>query len=155
MADSESQSLRTKKPLYKPGQAFTELRRRVVTEQFSCFRNVRTGQRHIARLFWQTIDLRLFAKRVFDCRNQFFELDGLALTQIKNIVTRAFIFKRSHCSLDHVINVSVIAPRAAIAKLINGLAGTNAPGESMNREIGPLPRTVHSEITQRHYAHLV
>src|SRR5207248_3630027 len=92
---------------------------------------------------------------VFEHRNQFFQLNGFALTKIKDVVTRAFVFKRSHCSLDHVINVSVIAARAAISKLIDSLAGINAPGELMNSEIGALPWTVHSEITKRHDTHLV
>jgi len=42
-----------------------------------------------------------------------------------------------------------------LAQLIDGLAGINAPGELMNGQIGPLPRTVHGEITKRYDTHLV
>src|SRR6266480_4770236 len=143
MVIPKSQSLRTEKPLYEPGEAFTELHRRVVTKQFSRFANVRTSQRHIAGLLRQPVNFCLFSKRIFYRRNQFFQLNGLALAKIKNVVTRAFVIERGHRSLNHVIDVSVIAARAAISKLIDGLAVINAPGELMNGEIGPLPRTVH------------
>src|SRR5207244_11989356 len=42
--------------------------------------------------------------------------------------------------------------RGAVAKLFDGLAGINAPGELMNRQVRPLPRTVHGEVTERYYA---
>src|SRR2546430_15668721 len=68
---------------------------------------------------------------------------------------RAFVLDRGHRSLNHVIDVSVIAARAGISKWIDRLTGMNAPGELMNGQIGPLPRTVHGEITKRHDTHLV
>src|SRR6476620_969674 len=155
MGIPRSQSLRTREPLYEPWQALAELGRWVVTEQSSCFGNVGTSQGHIAGLLRQPVNFRLFSKRIFYRQNQLFQLNGLALAKIKNVVTRAFVLDRGHRSLKHVIDVSVIAARAAISKLIDGLTGVNAPGELMNRQIGPLPRTVHGEITKRHDTHLV
>jgi hypothetical protein len=57
--------------------------------------------------------------------------------------------------LNDVIDVGVIALRAAISKLIDRLPGINAPGELMYRQIGTLPRAINSEIPQRYDPHLV
>src|SRR5207249_4873388 len=63
--------------------------------------------------------------------------------------------KFGHRSLNHVLNVSIIAARRAVPKLIDGLPGVNATGELMNGQIRPLPRTVHSEVTKCHYTKVV
>ena len=144
--------VRPQKPLDKARQSFVQSRGWPVTEQFSRFRNIRASERHIAGLLWQLVDLRFFPKRVFDCNDQVFQLDRFALTQIKDIEERAIVLKRGDCSLNYIINESVITSRGAVAKLFDGLAGINAPGELMNRQVRPLPRTVHGEVTERYYA---
>src|SRR5215468_172218 len=63
--------------------------------------------------------------------------------------------ERRDRALNDVINVGVITLRGPIAKLVDRLAGVNAPGELMNRQIGPLPWAVNGEIPQSHDAHLV
>src|SRR5207249_9244284 len=146
--------LRPQKPLDETRQSFVQPRGWPVIEQFSRFRNVRASERHIAGLLWQLVDLRFFPKRVFDCNDQVFQLDRLALTEIKDVEERAFVLKRGDRSLNYIINESVITSRGAVAKLFDWLAGINAPGELMNRQVRPLPRTVHGEVTERRYAQL-
>src|ERR1700730_14153486 len=123
-----------------------------VIEQFSSFRNVRASEGHIAGLLWQLVDFRFFPNRFFDRNDQVFQLDCLALTQIKDIEERAFVLKRGHRSLNYINNLSIVASRCAVAKLFDWLASINAPGELMNRQVRPLPRTVYGEVTERHYA---
>src|SRR5205809_3675259 len=86
--------LRPQKPLDETRQSFVQPRGWPVIEQFSRFRNVRASERHIAGLLWQLVDLRFFPKRVFDCNDQVFQLDRLALTEIKDVEERAFVLKR-------------------------------------------------------------
>src|SRR5436189_486032 len=144
--------LRLQKPLDETLQSFVQPCGWPVTEQFSRLGNVRASDMHIAGLLWQLVDLRFFPKHIFDCNDQVFQLDRLALTQIKDIEERAFVLKRGNRSLNDIINESVITSRGAVAKLFDWLAGINAPGELMNRQVRPLPRTVHSEVTERYYA---
>src|SRR5438552_4416654 len=155
MVIPKSQSLRTKKPLYEPGQALAKLSRWIVTEQFSCFGNVCTGQRHIAGLLRQPVNFCLFPKHIFNRHDQVFELNRIALTKIEDIEERAFVLESSHGSVNHVINVSVITARGAVSELIDRLPGVNAPRELMNGQIGPLARTVHGEVTKRHDTQVV
>src|SRR5260370_3891579 len=49
---------RFQKPINKALQAVAEFRLWVVAEKFAGFRNIGTGQRHVARVFRQAIDLR-------------------------------------------------------------------------------------------------
>src|SRR5207249_11619619 len=98
MVIPKSQSLRTKKPIDEPGQALAELGCWVVAEQFSCFGKVGTSQGHIAGLLRQPVNFCLFPKRIFYRQNQFFQLNCLALTQIKNVVTWAIVLERGHRS---------------------------------------------------------
>ena len=63
--------------------------------------------------------------------------------------------QRGHGPLNHVVDVSVIAPRRPVAELIDRLTGINAPRELMDRQIRPLPRTVNGKISQRHHVHPV
>ena len=53
-------------------------------------------------------------------------MDRLALTEIKDIEERAFVLKRGDRSLNYIINISIIASRCAVAKLLDWLAGMNA-----------------------------
>ena len=93
--------------------------------------------------------------RIFDGGDQIPELNGFALTEIKNIEKRPAVIERGHCALNHVVDVSVIAARRAVTELLDRLPGVNAPGESMDRQIWPLARTVNSKISQRDHTHLV
>src|SRR6266545_3863292 len=146
---------RLQKPLHEFRQTFREFDGWIVTKQFSRFRNIRTSQGHVAGLFRQLVDFRFFPKCVFDRNDQVFQLDRLAFTQIKDIEERAFVLKRGHRSLNYIVNVSIIAARCAVAKLLDWLASMNPPSELMNRQVRPLPRTIYSEVTERHYAQLV
>src|SRR5947207_12742692 len=101
------------------------------------------------------IDLCFFPKRLLDCRDQILELNGLALAEIEDVERRPVVVQRSHRALNYIVYVSVVASRRAVAELIDRLAGVNASGELMDRQIGPLPWTVNGEITQRHHAHLI
>ena len=101
------------------------------------------------------IDLRFFAERVFDRRDQILELDRFAFAQIENVEQRPVVFERGHRALNDVVDVSVIAARGAVAELVDRLAGMNAFGELMNGQIGTLARAVNREVTQRDDAHPV
>ena len=101
------------------------------------------------------INFCLFPERFFDRRDQVFELNRVVLTKIEDVEKRAFVLECSHRPLNHVVNVSVIAARAAVPKLIDGLPGVNAPRELMNGQIRPLARPVNSEIAKRNYAQVV
>src|SRR6266513_712734 len=147
--------LRAQEPIDEKGQAVAQPGGWIVTEQFPCFGNVRASQGHIAWLLRQPVNFRFFSKRIFDRNNQVFKLNGLALAKIENVEEGTLILKRSHRSLNHVIDVSVIATRGAVAELIDGLAGVNAPGELMDRQIRTLPRTIHGEVPKRHHPQLV
>src|SRR5439155_5971241 len=94
-------------------------------------------------------------QHIFDRQNQVLQLNRLALAEIKHIVERATVIQHGHRALNDVIDVGVIAPRATISKLIDRLAGVNAPGELMNCQIGTLPRAVNSEIPQSDNPYLV
>jgi hypothetical protein len=107
------------------------------------------------RVVPRAIDFRFFPDGIFDRQNEIFQLNRLTLAEIKDVIHWAIVIERGHRALNDIINVGVIAPRAAISKLIDRLPGVNAPGELMNRQIGPLPRTVNSEIPQRYDPHLV
>ena len=111
--------------------------------------------RHIARLFREAIDFRFFSDGAFNRQNEIFQLNRLTLTEIKDVIKWAIVIERGHRALNDVIDVGVIALRAAISKLIDRLAGVNAPGELMNRQIRTLPWAVNSEIPQRYDPHLV
>src|SRR5262249_3574826 len=78
-----------------------------------------------------------------------------AFAEIKDIIQRTVVIERSHRALNDIIDICVIAPRGAISKSINGLAGVNATGELMNRQIWTLPWAINREISQRDDAHLV
>ena len=101
------------------------------------------------------IDFCFFPHGIFDRQNEIFQLNRLTLTEIKDVIQWAIVIERGHRALNDVIDVGVIALRAAISKLIDRLPGVNAPGELMNRQIGTLPRAVNSEIPQRYDPHLV
>src|SRR6478672_4905177 len=148
-------ALTPQKPLNEFGQAFAQLRCRTVAKQFSRFRNVRICTRHIARLFREAIDFCFFADGIFDRQNEIFQLNRLTLTEIKDVKQWAYVVERGHGPLNDIIDVGVIALRAAISKLIDRLAGVNAAAELMNRQIGTLPRAVNSEIPQSYDPHLV
>src|SRR5262249_53882001 len=111
--------------------------------------------RHIAGLFWKTIDFCLLLHGIFDREDKIFQLNRLILTKIKDVIHRAIVIERSHGALNDVIDVGVIALCGAIPKLIDRLTGVNASRELMNRQIRPLSRTVNSEIPQRYDPHLV
>ena len=106
-------------------------------------------------MFREAIDFRFFSDGAFNRQNEIFQLNRLTLTEIKDVIKRAIVIERGHRALNDVIDVGVIALRASISKLIDRLAGVNAPGELMNRQIGTLPRAVNSEIPQRYDPHLV
>src|SRR5262249_54092476 len=59
-------SARFQKPMNKALQTVLEFRLRIVTEKFPRFENVGAGQRHVARLLRQPVDLCFFAERVLD-----------------------------------------------------------------------------------------
>src|SRR5881397_565318 len=103
----------------KARQTVLEFRSRIVAEKFPRFGNVGTGQRHVARLFRQPVDLCFFAERLFNRGDQVFELNRLALAQIENVKHRAIVFKSGHCPLDDVVDVSVVAARRAVAEPID------------------------------------
>src|SRR6266513_1777542 len=142
-------------PLNEFGQAFPQLRCRIVSEQFSRLRNVGTCTRHIAGLFREAIDFCFFPYGIFDRRNQVLQLNRLILAEIKDVIQRTIVIERGHGALNDIVNVGVIATRASIPKLIDRCSGVNAPGELMNRQIRTLPRAVNSEIPQSDNAHLV
>src|SRR6185437_12358588 len=127
----------------------------IVTKQFSRFRNVRASQRHVAWLFRQPVDLCFFSKRILDCRNQIFELNRVALAEIEDVEKGPVILKRRHCTLDNVVNVSVVASRRAVAELVDRLARVNASRELMDCQIWSLPRTVNSKVAQCDDLHLI
>src|SRR4029077_5445082 len=81
--------LRPQKPLDETRQSLVQRGGWPVIEKFSRFRNVRARQGHVAGLFRQLVDSRFFSKRVFDRNDQIFQLDRLALPQIKDIEERA------------------------------------------------------------------
>src|SRR4030095_5933633 len=101
------------------------------------------------------IDLCLFPKRILDCCDQILELNRVTLAEIKDVVEGAVIFERGHRPLNHIIDVSVIAPRCAVTELLNRLPCVNAPRELMNRQIWPLAWTVNGKITQCDQTHLI
>src|SRR6266487_3275695 len=117
---SNSSFAAAQKPIDKTRQPHAQPRGWIVAEQFSCFGNVCTSQWHIAGLLREFVNFCPFAKRIFDRDDQVFELNCLALTQVEDVEERAFVLERSHRSLNHVIDVSVIATRAAVPKLIDG-----------------------------------
>src|SRR6266487_4710168 len=125
--------LRPQKPLDETRQSLVQPNGWPVIEQFSRFRNIRASEGHIAGLFRQLVDFRFFPKCVFDRNDQVFQLDRLAFTQIKDIEERAFVLKRGHRSLNYIVNVSIIAARCAVAKLLDWLASMNPASELMNR----------------------
>jgi hypothetical protein len=141
--------LRPQKPLDETRQSLIQRGGWPVIEKFSRFRNVRARQGHVAGLFRQLVDFRLFPQRLFDCKDQVFELDRLALTKVKDIEERAFVLECCDRSLNYVIDVSVITSRCAVAELLDWLPGINPPSELMNCQIGSLPRTIHREVAQR------
>ena len=143
------------KPLNEFWQAFAQLCCRIVAKQFSRLGDIRICTRHVARLFREAIDFCFFPHGIFDRHDEIFQLNRLILAEIKDVVHWAIIIECGHGALYDIINVSVIAPRAAIAKLIDRLPGVNASGELMNRQIGALPRSVNSEIPQSYDPHLV
>src|SRR4030095_11375631 len=144
-----------KKPIDELRQSFVQPGGWIVTEQFSRFRNIRASQRHVAWLLRQLVNRGFFPERVFDCNDQIFELDRLALAQCKDIEDRALVLERGHRSLNYVVDVSVITSRGAVAKLLDRLTGVHAPRELMNRQVRPLPRTVYGEVTERYYTQLI
>src|SRR5262249_13982698 len=73
----------------------------------------------------------------------------------KDVIHRPIVIERGHAALNDIIYVGVIAPRAAIPKLVDRLSGVDPPGELMNRQIRALSRSVNCEIPQRYDAHLV
>src|SRR5207249_12079903 len=83
------------------------------------------------------------------------QLNGLALAESEDVERRLVVVQRSHRALNHILDVSIVASRRAGAELIDRLAGVNAAGELMDRQIGPLPWAVNGEITQRDPAHLI
>src|SRR5438876_9708618 len=111
--------LRPQKPLDETRQSFVQPRGWPVIEQFSRFRNVRASERHIAGLFWELVDIRFFPKRVFDCNDQVFQLDRLALTEIIEVEERAFVLKRGDRSLKYIISESVIGSRRAVGSVFD------------------------------------
>src|ERR1043166_9211165 len=140
--------LRLQKPLDETRQSVVKPGSWLVAEQFSRLRNIRTSKGHIAGLLRQLVYFRLFPKRVFDRNDQVFELDRLALTKVNDIEEGAFVPERGHRTLNYVVDVSVIASRGAVAKLLDRLAGINTTSELMNCQVRPLSRTVHSEVTE-------
>src|SRR6266566_8836735 len=157
MADLSSSfpATRSKKPIDKARESIAQSRRCIVSKQFSRLRNVRASQWYVAELLRKPIDFCFSAKRILDRRDQIFKLNGLALPEIKYIKKRSLVLERSHCSSNYILDISVITARRPVAKLIDRLIGINALGELMNRQIGPLPRAVNSEISQRDNAHPV
>src|SRR5262249_31685909 len=143
------------KPLDEFWQAFAQLRRWVIAEQFPRLRNICVGTRHIAGLLRQTIDFCLLSQSIFDRQNEIFQLNRLILAKIKDVIHWAIVIECRHRALDNIIDVGVIAPRGAIPKLIDRLPGVNAPGELMNRQIGALSWSVNSEIPQRYDPNVV
>ena len=130
-------------------QTVLEFRLRIVTEKFPRFGNVGAGQRHVARLLRQPVDLCFFAECLFDRGDQVFQLNRFTLAQIENVKHRVIVFKSGHRPLDDVVDVSVVAARRAVAKLIDRFVRMNFSGELMDREIGTLPRSVNGEVAQR------
>src|SRR5882724_399100 len=154
-AGSTSSSGAEQKPINKTRQALAQSRGWLIAEQFPRFGNIRTSQRHVAGLLGQLVDFCPFPEGVLDRRDQIFELNRLALAKVEHVEQRAFVLERSHRSLNHVINVSVIAARSAVPKLIDRLPGVNTTGELMNGQIRALARTVNGEIPKRDYTQVV
>ena len=96
----------------------------------------------------------LFQLRLDRC-NQFTQFNGFAFAQVKNVERGPFVFQRRHRSIDDVVHISVIAPRGAVAKLVDRLAGVDFSRELMDRQIRALTCPVDREITQRDHSDLV
>ena len=140
---------RFQKPMNKARQTVLEFRLRIVTEKFPRFGNVGAGQRHVARLLGQPVDLCFFAERLFDRGDQVFELNRFTLAEIKNVEHGPVVFERRRRPLDDVVDVGVVAARRAVTELIDRFVRMNFLRELMDREIGTLSRPVNGEIAQR------
>jgi hypothetical protein len=68
--------------------------------------------------------------------------------RLKTSQSGALVGEAGGDALEDVVDVGVIAARAAVAELVDRLAGVDGFGERMDGEIGPLARTIDGEETQ-------
>ncbi len=106
------------------------------------------GERHVAGLVRQVIDLRLPAGDFLDAGNELSQRVGGRAAEVDDFEIRGGVTACGHDALNDVVDVGVIASGTAIAVLIDRLAGHDVAGELGDGEVRPLAWAVDGEKAQ-------
>src|SRR5206468_11077353 len=95
-------------PLHETGDAVFDADLRIVAQQPAGFGNVREGDRHVAGLRRQEVDLRCLAGGFLDEADQFAQLDAPCFAEVDDLETEVAVERREH-ALQDVVDVGVVA----------------------------------------------
>ena len=136
------------KPLDELRNAFRDLGVRVVAEEAPGFVDVRVGQRHVAGLLGHLVDDGFFPEALLDGGDEVVERRGLAFAEVEDVAERAVVGEAGAQALEDVVDVGVVAPRGAVAELVDRLAFPDRLGEGVDGEVGALARAIDGEEAQ-------
>src|SRR5690349_10293006 len=129
--------LRLAEPGHEPFEPFWKLNAWLIVEKTACLGNIRPGDGHITWLGRKEVDLRGFTECYLQVFNQFEQFYGLGIPEINHIEI-GLVFHRPEDSSHNIIDESVIAAGAAVAKKRNDLPSLDERGELVDRQIRAL-----------------
>src|SRR6185369_5532993 len=142
-------------PVDKAAQALFDLSFWVVVEQGARLGNVGKGLWNIAWLWRLALNDRGHIELFLEQCDQFAELDGSRLAKIENVVVAVVVVNGCYHAVNDVVDVGVIAPRAAVTEDGYRFALCDQLREFMNGKVGALSWSIDREKAQAHAAQTV